>query len=294
MEIYGNQGGVFRGNGYSTHGMSNAQADEVKNRKVVRPALTLFGMTTPDTLYEALGAMDVKDGYLNRYLIVTSPIGRQLSQEVDEIPVPETIIRWVRKHAWATAASDDDDMADVRAKLEPGMPTDPVIVPFHKECRTLLVEMEKEIITEQDALDANGMAELLGRTREMAMKISLIVAVSCQSRQVRLPHLEWARDYVFFYHRQMVKQFSKNLGRSGLETIADDVFSLIARAGPAGKTEREIVNSSRSFKGLLRRDRDEVLSRLKTDYGVRFEDIPCEGPGRKRKAYVAPAGRGNK
>lgn len=289
MEIYGNLGGVFRGNGYSTHGMTANQAEEVKNRKVVRPALTLFGMTTPDTLYEALGAMDVKDGYLNRYLIVASPIGRQLSRDVVEEPVPEKVIRWVRNHAWMTAASDEDDMADVRAKIEPGMLTEPVIVPFHRECNTLLVDMEREIIAEQDKLDTYGMADLLGRTREMAMKISLIVAVSCESRQVRLSHLEWAWDYVYFYHRQMVEMFTKNLGRSEFELIAEDVMLIVRSAGKDGVTEREIVHRSRPYKRLDRRGRDEVISRLQSDYDVAQVEMSRKGlggRGRPRKAYV--------
>ena len=294
MEIFGRLDGVYRGTGYSTHGMTKDQADAVKNRKIVRPALTILGMTTPSTFYEALSGLDVKDGFLNRFLIVNSPVERQLSRAAHLSKVPAAITDWVRDHAWVNASSDEDDMSEVRAKLEPQMVTEPVIVPFAPECNEILQQMELEVLKDMDQLDAHSMAELFGRTIEIAMRVALIVAVSDGAQRVRPKHLEWARDYVFFYHRQMAEHFSVNIGRSEFETVAEAAFDVIKKGGKGGATEREIVHHCRGFKRLDRRFRDEVLSRLKSDYGVAFIDIVKEGRdnnGRKRKAYVAPRTR---
>lgn len=291
MEIFGRLDGVYRGTGYSTHNMTKEQAEAVKNRKIVRPALTILGMTTPATFYEALGNMDVKDGFLNRFLIVNSPVERQLSRPVHLSKPPAAIIDWIRDHAWAHDSSDEDDMSEVRAKLEPQMVTDPVVIPFASECDRLLEEMELEILEEMNRLDEFGMAELFGRTIEIAMRVALIVAVSEGANRIRRRHLEWARDYVFFYHRQMAEQFAANIGLTEFETVIEDILLMIRKKGRRGATEREITQSSRSFRRLATRDRDEVFARLKRDYGVKFKEVESEDErkrGRPRKAYVAP------
>jgi hypothetical protein len=169
-------------------------------------------MTTPDTLFKALGGMDVKDGFLNRFLIVESPLGRQLSREdAPRADIPKSLLDWARITVHAHGGDEDDDM---RMISDPKFIPMPVEVPFSKDCKPILRDMEEAVNAEMDRLDPYGMAELFGRTREIAMRLSLIVAVSCGSKVVKREHLEWARDYVFFYHRRMADRFKTNLGKT--------------------------------------------------------------------------------
>lgn len=284
MELFGRLDGTYRGSGYSTHGMSKDQIEELKNRSVEKPGLTVLGMTTPQTFYESLSGMDVKDGYLNRFLIVASPLGRQRSREdLRPTTVPKELIRWIEQFSYD---SDGDGCDELTLMTTPKASFEPILVPFSKECRSILRDMEDEILDHQSNLDAFGMSELLGRSREIAMRVALIIALSEESTSVRRKHLMWAKEYVFHYHLEMIEAFKENLGKTADEQIADAVFKIIKKGGKRGATFRDLVMNCRPFRTLNTRGREEVVNRLKTDFGVKIAEL--RSSGRKRVAFVAP------
>lgn len=290
MEVFGRLDGTYYGIGYSTRGMTKEQIDAQANMKVDRPALTLVGMTTPQTFYDALGQQDVMDGFLNRFLIVESPLGRQEDRLRKKVKVPRQVVKWAREVAWETGA-DEDDMEAVRAMVEPSYAPEPKVVPFAAECMPILQEMSKRVHREMDRLDAVGMAELYGRTREIAMRIALIVAVSDGAKQIKRKHIEWARDYVFFYQGRMADLFAENIGKTDIQRACDAVVEFLESCGDEGAPEHLIARQRRKmFGNLSTRDRDEVFARLLRDNIVRIAEK--EGSrGKRRPWYVAVKSR---
>ncbi|WP_165820418.1 bifunctional DNA primase/polymerase [Microvirga sp. KLBC 81] len=286
MELFSRPHGVVRGIGYSMAKASKEQIEAAKQRKIVRPAFTQTGMTTPETFFEAISNKEVQSGYLNRFIIVRSPLGRQLSREnVPDAEIPWELTQWVKKYVNDHGGTKEDDD---RAYGNPSYVFPPRIVPFDEECLLQLKEYEKMLMKKMNAMDReNGMGSLHGRTREIAMRVALIVAVSCESEVIRLNHLEWAWDYVSYYHNQMIEDFSANLGKTAIEDVCDSVAEIITRAGNNGLTVREISRRCRPFRRLSIRDGEEVLARLVRNGFIKLVDIEKEGAGRKRKAYVA-------
>lgn len=284
MEIFGNVDDVLRGISYSTRGMTEDQITEMMNTEITRPALTLVGMTTPATLYEAIGGMDVKDGFLNRFIIVQSEIGRQKRRRGLTTPdIPREVITWAKEHAFAHGGTEDEnDLILVNPKFVPP----PVEVPFSKAAIAMLSEIEDEVDAEITKAEAYGMGELYGRTQEIAQRLSLIIARSERSDRVEVDHLQWAWDYVRFYHRQMVNMFKDNLGKSEHEAIAEEVFTFLKKQGGEGAVPSEIARYCRAFRALDTRGRDEILVRVQSDMGVRH--TVHEGKGHKTKRYFAP------
>ena len=93
--------------------------------KVVRrPSLTLVGMSTPSEFMKAIGGGDVASGLLNRFLIVKTDIGVQLSQEITTSTISERLKAWASDHAYA-----------VNGTLDPGsthdVPPSPMEVSIH-------------------------------------------------------------------------------------------------------------------------------------------------------------------
>jgi hypothetical protein len=287
MEAIGHPDGVARSTGYSARGKTQEQikADE---KVIVRPAITFLGMTTPSTFYAALGGADVKDGFLNRFIIIETDLGRQLEREDfnPDVPVPQALVDWAKEHAYAHSGGEDDDIRamDPNSDFVP----EPVVVPFAKECRPILREMSIRVNAEMKRLDEYGMAELYGRTREHAMRLSLIVAVSCGSKVVKPEHLTWARDYVFYYQSKMAEQFKSNLGKTEREVIADEVLAFLKKRGTAGASERDIAKHVRSFRPLESKGRLDVFARLQTDSDVKHA-MSDNVKGRKTKVYFAPS-----
>lgn len=286
MEVFGRLDGIYYGIGYSTRGMTKEQIDAQSNMRVDRPALTLVGMTTPTTLYDALGQQDVVDGFLNRFLIVESPLGRQEERFRTSVRIPSRVLKWARDNAWQ-CGEDDDDLEALRAMVEPSHAPEPRIVPFAEDCVPILKDMSARVHEEMNRLDEHGMAELYGRTREIAMRVALIVAVSDGSTRVERRHLEWARDYVFYYHGRMARIFTENLGKTDFQKAYDAVIDFLLTCGDEGAPEHIIARQRRrTFGTLLPRQRDELLQMLIRDNKIRVAETKS-GRGPKRPWYIA-------
>jgi hypothetical protein len=142
--------------------------------------------------------------------------------------------------------------------------------------------MEQAVSREMDRLDACGMAELYGRTREIAMRMSLIVAVSDDCDVIRPKHLEWARDYVFFYQARMAKLFEGNIGKTDIEKACDAVCEYLETCGDEGAPEYKIADQRRKkFGKLSTNDRKEVFNLLLRDRRIRFVDRTAKRGAKK-------------
>jgi hypothetical protein len=284
MEVFGTVDETIRGISYSTRGMTKEQIEEMMNTEITRPALTILGMTTPATLYDAIGGMDVKDGFLNRFIIVQSEIGRQKRRRgLGRPDIPQEVIEWAKEHAFRHGGDADDDD---RTLIDPKFVPPPVIVPFSKGAMDLLGEIEDEVMVEMTRAEPFGMDDLFGRTQEIAQRVSLIIAGSERSDTVKVSHVQWAWEYVRYYHRQMVELFKVNLGKSEGEAIAEEVARFLKKRGAEGATSNEIAKYVRSFRALdPARGREDILLRAQSDYGVRH--TVSEGKGPKTKRYFA-------
>ena len=58
-------------------------------------------MSTPSEFMQAIGGGDVASGLLNRFLIVKSDIGVQMSQQKRRSSISERLATWAKQHASA-------------------------------------------------------------------------------------------------------------------------------------------------------------------------------------------------
>ncbi len=100
MECFGRQDGTLRPQGYSTMTLKSSEAEKLE-KYVRRPSLTLVGMSTPSEFMKAIGGGDVASGLLNRFLIVKSEIGVQLSQRNSVASISDRLAKWANEHAHA-------------------------------------------------------------------------------------------------------------------------------------------------------------------------------------------------
>ena len=81
---------------YSTAALTPQQRAQLGSRVVENPALILLAMTTPNTFFDAVGSGALCDGFLNRFIIVSTDIGRQVSRRIVEEPPPIEVIAWAK------------------------------------------------------------------------------------------------------------------------------------------------------------------------------------------------------
>lgn len=281
MEVFGRQKGTLVGKGFAGNKMSVEEINAMQ-KVIVRPAITLVGMSTPKAFFDALQGADLSSGYLNRFLIVQSPIGDQRRRsDAPNAKIPQKVKDWAKYHAWRHGGNDDDNLL---MRTNPAHVPPPLVIPFAKCTREIIDETQDEVLRLKAKLKPEGLNDVLQRTEEITWRVALIVALSCDSDKVRYEHFKWAKDYVFFYHLRMVDMFRENIGKTEFEEIAQALTKLIRRSGENGLTLHELGRKSRQFEKLDKRSREEVLNRLTTFHEVKFAKIPTKG--RSREAYI--------
>lgn len=280
MEAWGRCDGTMRPQGYSTFGMAARDVDKMEERSVRNPALTLLAMTTPEAFFEGIGSAAARDGFLNRFLVVESDIGRQVGQHTSRATVPDTVIDWAREIHAHRGLADPDVSASLAAV--------PKMVPVRKEALDLFAAFEAECIALMDTHDADGMAEMFGRCNEIAMKLALVVAVASGWQVINVEHAIWSIDYARHYALRTVERLKTSVADSEFEALTKQVLEAIRKAGVDGLTERQINQRCRRFRAIDLRGKTGVLNTLAfTGDVARVEFPPVSGRGGKRIAWIA-------
>lgn len=283
MEVFGRCGGTLVPKAFSTATLTQAQRDGFGPRHVENPALTVLGMTTPTPFYEAVGSGALTDGFLNRLIIVESELGRQPARFVDEVKVPDGLVCWVRE-CRVTGVGDLANVIDT-AHSEVAVPT---ILDFSGEARRLFTELELRCIARMDELELHGMAEMYSRVREIAMRVSLILAHSTEADVIDVEHARWAIDYVTFWADRAISRMANNIADSPFAALCNEVANLILEAGRRGLTTAELARKSAKFKGTEGRIRRSVFENLESDRNIRrYDTKSASGKGKTREAYIA-------
>lgn len=284
---------TYRPKMFSGANKTDDQKKAAADRRILRAALTLVGMTTPSVLMEALGEDDIVSGFLNRLLMVVSPIALQYPMRPTSAPVPRAVRKWCIDYA--DESSEEDDMEVLKYRGQPTLAPAPKVIPFSDAAHARIEELNIEITDAQQKLQDTGLHPMLGRTMEMAQRVALIVAASCRSKTIEIEHLEWAYGYVRFYHDQTIDMLRNELGRGKFAKIADEVAEYVIAQGAEGASLSMLFKNNRRFDRLDKEsEKEEVLARMKSRYGISLQKVDTGKPGRPPERYVAPQARRRK
>ena len=280
MECFGRQDGTLRQQGYATNTMKSSEAEKLES-VIKRPSLTLVGMSTPSEFMQAIGGGDVASGLLNRFIIVKSEIGVQMSQKKRKSSISERLSTWARHHA--SAKEGDLDVGNSH-----DMPPHPIEVPFTQEAENLLREYEERLVSAIKKETGTGLEAMYNRSREIAMRLSIIVSRSMGQDEISADAMQWSIDYVNHYAKQTIEMFRSNMSEGPFEAACKAIYARIEEAGLGGITERDMSRSVSAFANMDRRKRADVLDALQTDRGIEFRQTNDGARGRPRFAYFAP------
>lgn len=286
MEVWGRADGVMRPVAYSTAGLSSKQSEELAKRMVRKPSLTMMAMATGETLFGGLTSAAVADGFLGRYLTVHADRGRQMARTVDPVEPPAKLIEWIQTaHAGVNRAGNM-----VSASVPHDMEPTPIVVEFDSAALAAFAALERRTHARMDELDAEGLAEMLTRTTEMAMRLGLIVALSCDSLIISRQHAQWACEYVEHHSDRNIQMLRERLSEGPFDQLCKEIRRLVVKSGAKGMTERDLDKSSRFWRASQDRMRIDALSSLRRREEITLVDIPsASGRGRKRQAYMDSA-----
>jgi hypothetical protein len=252
---------------------SNAAAN---TKPIHAPALSVYGMSVHEEFYEALQGADVFNGFLNRFLIISTrrePCEQEPTTDEDEIPESITSrLSEIYLHGGAVYStsmhSDEASKPLVRLPWGPG---------GQEIYRAFKAKTDHDVV--------NG--KMLKRTAEIALRLATIRAIghSGASAEISAEDMQWGVDIAWWSACRMIADAEAYMVESENQRIVKTVWRTIA-AEPLG-----LDHSS-----LLRKLKHKWPKRVITEA---IESLSGAGQimvaqkktaGRPANVYVAEAG----
>lgn len=253
MEAISRSHSVIRPPSYSSMTLKKDAADAIKNRYAHNPSITMLTMTTPSTLFKSLDMGAISDGFFNRFIVSISDAERDVRKHKPPIEVPERINNWVSQ---IIARNDKIHIATE--------PAEPVVLEFSKEAYDMQVKFQEyATVNLPNKLEQHGMSELSGRSNEMAMKMSLICALSRdpQAKVIEGHDMEWSINYVRHCLDKTVAALKITLSHSEHESHKKEILADLRERGKDGITWSQMQKTP-PYSQHKKRDLKEILESL--------------------------------
>jgi len=247
---------TLRAKSYSSITLTKKQAEELQSKEVENPSLTLVGITTPSTFFESVSQKDVLSGFLNRFVLHISDADFGVRKKTTKMDVPESIINWI--NAIQKRARDNGNTLPL-ASTE----ANPVVIDICDSAYEIQKEFELECVDMMRQLEKDGLEGLAGRANEMAMRISLICALSRdpQTKLVADVDMLWAVNYMRLSLEQLVKTVKKYMRQSEHDSDTMEVFEAIKRSG-GGIAYSDMLRMGGIFRKMQTKQLQAILQSL--------------------------------
>lgn len=274
MESIGRGHSIMRPPSYSSMTLKKDAADAIKNRMVHNPAITLLTMTTPTTLFKTLDMGAIKDGFINRFILSISDAQRDIRRHKPPIDVPDRITSWIK--------------ATIKRNSKPHISTDPaspITLEFTQEALDAQLEFQYYCVDKANSLEKYGMAELTGRSNEMAMKIGLIHALSRDpyATEIDIKDMDFGISYIKLCLEKTIERLKVTVSHSEFEADKKEILADIRKRAPDGITWAEMQKTPpySKYKG---KDLKEIMQALKDADLV--GDAPHQNPNGGRPTVL--------
>jgi hypothetical protein len=282
MEAWGRCHGTLRPDNYSLMNVPDQFKDQMMNRVTHKPAITLVGLSVPKNFYKALNGGRIADGFLNRFMVIESKEPRRVAHLKKWTKPPMTIVNWV--NAVRRSRNEMDDIARDNAEMD----IDQTILKFDNEAEELLQDFAREIVKRQDILEKDNLEPLLSRSREKAMRLSLICALASNvnARVITGDIMRWAISYVRYYDLLFIEACRDKVASSATESKIKQVLSFIRSREDEGISKRE-VDRHELFRSMKSYEVKEIIERLQNAGEIQEIEVKVGGKGRPTKRLVA-------
>jgi len=282
MEAAGRLDGYLIPTVRSTRGLNKSEGDAEKEftKPIIHPAISLYGTTTPSTLYEAMNIDHIKSGFLGRFLVFRSKQDLQMSHMPKKSlnDIPQSILQWIKS---ITTRGGNLSFLD-----DPHNEQQPTVLQFTDRAWDLTVTFERELLELRRTLMINGMDVLVGRAREFSMRVALIAQLSINpmSYQIGEEATRWAIDIVRECFMSLVKDSLENVTASTFEKQQREFMAVLQEYEDSGvyATSRDLFKHrvTRKYKAKEKADiisalmdADEIEIMRDTSTGGRPRDV---------------------
>lgn len=286
MELFGRAHGLHHAPRLSALGLSKTERDASKASRtpIIKPALNLLAMSTPETFWATMTRDHLDSGFLNRFLIVESTAPRTVMADFQDVTVPQSVLDWAD---WATGKTDVLSYTQqFTYDLEPPQ----VCWTLTPAANRAMRDFEQYMIDLADQWDRelSGLGNLALRGNEISLRIGLQNAALEANDDLRLTetHLAHAQRYVHAHLQRAKSALQRGMVASVFEGQRNIVLEALRAKGAEGVTEREMGRLP-PFTRFTAKERQEILSSLQRGYLIDKLNVRLNKPGKKREAWVA-------
>ncbi len=254
--------------------MTGGAKTDMNDRYVKNPALSIVGLTTPTTFFEAISSKEIHSGFLNRFIISISDTQRMVRNDVEPMPVPANILNWIDAIERRAIAKTPIEVPVERPNF--------IEITISQPAKLIQREFDQEMVDQMNAHDKDGLDGVFGRAAEMAQKVALICALSRdpQTEIVADVDMLWAVNYIRESYNQMLGAVSENITENQFEKDGREILKAIeAEAGM--RMTRTVL--AKKFRGHSSPKFDEILKTL-IDAGLLTREV--SGKGRPCEWYI--------
>lgn len=237
------------------------------------PCMSIYGVSTPDEFYAALSGMDVNNGFLNRFMIISTrkrPSERE--PKLDPFIVPE-VIKFQLQRIYGSGS------ALINATAHNGMSEAPMISATWDTPDAAKVYSELGRHIEGRERDI----AFLARTAEIAVRLATIraVGVRADAPRITVQDIEWGRDVALWSAERMMNETSDYMSETQNQADAQRIVRILK---DRGRTQH--VDLVRAMQHRMKaRDLKELISALVEAGSVVEERVPTPGGGPLMRFY---------
>lgn len=150
------------------------------------------------------------------------------------------------------------------------------------------MEFQQYCIDQANYLERFGMAELTGRTNEMAMRLSLICALArdAQAREITAQDMQWGIDYIRHCLERTIDKLKISISHSDFEHDKKEILADLRQRAPDGLTWSQMQKTP-PYSRHKPKDLKEIMQALKDADLAGEEPYQPEGGGRPTVLWKA-------
>lgn len=237
--------------------ISDALADAKKITTLHRPHVIIYGTATDSGMWDSFAAESLTNGLVGRFIIVPGRRDTDVRDSIASAPPVEIVNRVRDWSEWTPPAAGNlsGPNAGEQAMV-------PMTIRRTDEAAERFLAHSTEIRQRMSAEDDTKRA-IWGRSAEKVAKMALLFACSrnhaMEGTQITIDDVERAITIGNWTTRYTVAAARLNVSNNQTEADLKKVFRIIAKAGQAGMTIREV---SRRTQWIKHRERSDILRSL--------------------------------
>jgi hypothetical protein len=196
---------------------------------IFAPCLSIFGVSTPDEFLEAVSGGDVKDGTLNRFLILPEARHVPARPPIDEgLRLPERLASRLRALRGGNPASA---LVDVCLPAAPDGAS-PLRLEWEETAKRLWhgLEAKLDALAAREDGKSGDEVSFFARTPEMALRIASIIAAGRGSTSVNVADVIWGTELASRSAHSFMAAFRSHVSASDHSARVEFVEAVIKQA----------------------------------------------------------------